>query len=102
MLRPLQRDSVPQGPGGARAGPGAAFALALLRSPSLATRRKYLQRWHLEILLRRFQVSQRARCLRATWQHWAGAPGAEQLSQSLVSGLGNRPQMSRPHVPASS
>ncbi|XP_063091294.1 uncharacterized protein C1orf167 [Cavia porcellus] len=52
--------------------------------PSSRLGRKYLQRWHLEILLRRFQVSQRARCLRATWQHWAGAPGAEQLSQSLL------------------
>lgn len=61
----------------------------------MATRRKYPRRWRLEVLLCRFQASQRVRRLRVTWQRWAGAQGAAQLSQSLVSGLG---RLSPPHT----
>ncbi|XP_077007410.1 uncharacterized protein C1orf167 homolog isoform X5 [Tamandua tetradactyla] len=46
--------------------------------------RKYLQRWHLEILLRRVQGPRQARLLAATWQHWADAQEMEQLARTLL------------------
>lgn len=46
--------------------------------------RKYLGRWHLEALLHRFQGSQQARHLAATWQCWVDAQRAEELGRSLL------------------
>ncbi|KAF5913951.1 hypothetical protein HPG69_011982, partial [Diceros bicornis minor] len=46
--------------------------------------RKYLQRWHLEALLRRLQGTQQARHLAVTWQRWVDAQGAKQLARTLL------------------
>ncbi|KAB1268221.1 hypothetical protein Cadr_000013229 [Camelus dromedarius] len=50
----------------------------------LGSGRKYLQRWHLEALLRRLQGSQQAQRLAVTWQRWVDAQGAEQLARTLL------------------
>ncbi|KAB1268222.1 hypothetical protein Cadr_000013229 [Camelus dromedarius] len=50
----------------------------------LGSGRKYLQRWHLEALLRRLQGSQQAQRLAVTWQRWVDAQGAEQLARTLA------------------
>lgn len=69
-----------------------------MHSRASPPRRKYLQRWRLETLLRRLQGSQQARCLAATWQCWADAWEAEQLAWTLVSG--EAPSNPRVDVPS--
>ncbi|GAB5574557.1 uncharacterized protein C1orf167 homolog isoform X4 [Prionailurus iriomotensis] len=76
-----------QGPPPGKPGGDCSSEASVLKGQGVAAERqlgRYLQRWHLEALLRRLQGSQQARCLAATWQHWVDAQGEEQLARTLL------------------
>ncbi|XP_078308534.1 uncharacterized protein C1orf167 homolog [Panthera onca] len=82
------RTSQAQGPPPGKPGGDCSSEASVLKGQGVAAERqlgrRYLQRWHLEALLRRLQGSQQARCLAATWQHWVDAQGEEQLARTLL------------------
>ncbi|XP_047724862.1 uncharacterized protein C1orf167 homolog [Prionailurus viverrinus] len=77
-----------QGPPPGKPGGDCSSEASVLKGQGVAAERqlgrRYLQRWHLEALLRRLQGSQQARRLAATWQHWVDAQGEEQLARTLL------------------